>query len=427
MVSKKLKLLRKAIEKRRLKKVQRILLKNPDIQKHAFAKHFNSPLWTAMFLGYEEIVEILVEFGADIDEWYNFDTEDFSEEYYLTFLHWLAISNDGLDRINVAEVLIKHGANVNTNYYCNLTPLDLAIKGGNVKYAELLIKNNGKISADQEKYVPLQCDVLNAPISKQREMLHLLIDYSIIDINYCNHEKENLLHILFNNVDKVRCDLIKICQILIRLGVPMNARNVTGKSPFFMAVSTGNIELISIFVEEGADVNDEDSSNQRSVLHVACIMHNEEIIRLLLHKGAQISAKDYYGSTPFSLLDSAQLNYDQCLSVMIKEFSKLAFENFLITKSDLDIILSKPKSRELFYNCKAELSQIGKKKFYASLSYYWVLKMSKKIKELSVFLKSKEFARELKINFFCLNVFYYKNDLLEIIKKAMDLANDVNL
>ncbi|XP_071749523.1 transient receptor potential cation channel subfamily A member 1 homolog [Lepeophtheirus salmonis] len=143
-----------------------------------FGDHFdNSPLHVAALKGYEEIVDVLLEFGADIakkndDEQtplhlaakegqkkivmdilkrdrFSVNDSDFESH---TSLHLACIFGHS----KVVSTLIAAGADIEARNYCLWTPLDCAAAYGQTKCANLLLNANAPIDArDKNKTTPL--------------------------------------------------------------------------------------------------------------------------------------------------------------------------------------------------------------------------------------------------------------------------------
>lgn len=77
-------------------------------------------------------------------------------------------------------------------------------------------------------------------------------------------------------------------------------------SPLCMAISKGDMETVRKFIEYGADVNE--SGNGMTPLMVAARYNRVEIIKFLLEKGADTSAKDDRGNTALRYAELSKSN-----------------------------------------------------------------------------------------------------------------------
>jgi ankyrin repeat protein len=68
-------------------------------------------------------------------------------------------------------------------------------------------------------------------------------------------------------------------------------------------------------IGEGADI-DAQNEEGNTALHIACIWHRKEIVKLLLEKGADIEIKNYNGHTALST--ACFLRYKEIITLLEK-------------------------------------------------------------------------------------------------------------
>lgn len=429
------------------------VLNDPDIKKDFNYGVVDSPLWPAIVKSlenhlYEEIVEVLIEVGG-VNVNHLFITE-LDETKKFTFLHLLAaVDKRRPNHLKIAEILMKHGADVNIqdlNTFLS-PPVQVALHCKcSVESIEFWLKNGATLDGPVCKQMSPAVDAfIYEDPSLRQEILQLLLNYGL-DVNFKDSTSgENLLHILC--CADIEGGVTEVAEILINSGLPVDEVDYHGFSPLHCAVERRDPKLVSFFIQKGADVNRKsiiegafplimDIENRnceivylllsngadvnakdhagKTVLHEACIHKNEQMVNLLLQYDADLSPEDQNGRTPFSLLEYHNF-VDGCLSAMVKEFSKLSFENKPVSKKDMQLIESNAKAREHFEICAKELSRMKSTKFYDSYSYYSVLKMSKKIKKLANLTKNKEFVSKFHVNF---SFPLYESDLLRIFNEA---------
>lgn len=96
----------------------------------------STPLYIACIHRHRDAIILLIANGANINHGYN--TKEGSP------LHHLAYVND----VNIAELLIEHGADVSSRDFKNNTPLHLAATTGiTTPITKMLIKNGASINA----------------------------------------------------------------------------------------------------------------------------------------------------------------------------------------------------------------------------------------------------------------------------------------
>lgn len=299
------------------------------------------PIWEAMLGGHVEIVEIFIELGA------NPDIECSDEEYLgCTFLQYAAQIEYTLDNYKVAEVLIKHGAEINTTRHIHeiATPLQITVLNGNLKFLELFLKNNPRLDWDESHASPAELVFAIENDSIVEEMLRLLFVHGL-DPKFQDRNHDNLMHLLLNSKELDE-DPVPLAEVLLNYGVPLNdirvedkatllhrailrkdvkltalflkkgadanARDVKFKyplDPLSTAVTTGSLELVELLLSNGADVNVQDDEFGWTALHVACTSDNydKKIVELLIRRGGDVNIKDKLGHTTLYLLKLIEL------------------------------------------------------------------------------------------------------------------------
>ncbi|AXY04464.1 ankyrin repeat protein [Fowlpox virus] len=115
-----------------------------------------------------------------------------------------------------------------------------------------------------------------------------------IDINFKDDIGNTALH--------YACDYrngLNMVRHLIKNGADINIENDYGTTPLACAVSTRNIELVSILLDSGADPNSSSSSSiGTKVLHTAVGSGNFNIAKELIESGADPNIGDKAGVTP---------------------------------------------------------------------------------------------------------------------------------
>lgn len=107
------------------------------------------------------------------------------------------------------------------------------------------------------------------------------------------------------------------------------------------------------------------------------------------------------------------------LEIMMKEFSRINFENRLIPGKDMSWIRENLNAWKLFDECMNELQEMANTEFWASRSFYSLLKMTRSIRKLSnlaenvVFIRKVEDTINSKFSFF-------QHELTSKLKESLD-------
>ncbi len=92
-------------------------------------------------------------------------------------------------------------------------------------------------------------------------------------------------------------ELTEIQEMLARNPGAIESRDGLGKTPLFFAVTYGREDMMDLLIERGADVNAHDKTGL-TPLHVAAFMSRPACAEKLLTAGARIDATDNFGDTP---------------------------------------------------------------------------------------------------------------------------------
>jgi len=85
---------------------------------------------------------------------------------------------------------------------------------------------------------------------------------------------------------------IELAMMLIRRGADVNSKNSWGLTALHIASMDGNIKLADLLIENGADVNIKDDFGKTPLNTALNKGDDEEVVNLLLTKGASIDKKD---------------------------------------------------------------------------------------------------------------------------------------
>lgn len=165
-----------------------------------------------------------------------------------------------LGNYTMAKYFIDRGADVNEKAeFSELTPLELAVSKGNYAITKLLIENGAAINS-------FYYDSGDYPI-------HFAAEYG----------KEDIV------------------ELLIEKGADINCLNGSMKTPLSLAVSNGHKETAGVLIKNGVNVNFPIDGYGNYPLHIAAEKGNIEIIKLLLDSGADINRRNKLKEPPLLL------------------------------------------------------------------------------------------------------------------------------
>ncbi len=162
------------------------------------------------------------------------------------------------NNMNAAQVLIKHGADVNAPRDVDWCPLHIASAGGHLEISRLLIESGANVNA--QPFI----DSRPTPLSLASEEGHL-----------------------------------EIVRMLLENGADHNLRH-WDETPLYRACTSDHFEVAELLLKYGADIN---ASGQHgdTVLHRASMRGDQKVARRLLEHGANVHVRSRQGETPLQV------------------------------------------------------------------------------------------------------------------------------
>ena len=184
--------------------------------------NLNAPIVYASDEGYYDIVKVLIDNKADINQFNKFGYF-VGDSYRTVFYNALMVSiKNGYT--NIANLLIQNKAKINITNDYGYTPLSLAVSGGYIDTAILLINNGANFNKEYYSSFAIVNDYNNFFIS--------LLDKKL-NINYAFSNADNST-LLTYAVDKNATNIIKT---LIGKKADTSIRNNNGKTAFDIAMN----------------------------------------------------------------------------------------------------------------------------------------------------------------------------------------------
>jgi len=213
-----------------------------------------------------------------------------------------------------------------------MTPLLFAVRDGNTEMARLLLEKGAKINeASGNHTTPLIIALLNGQVGIATDLLarggdpNALDDYhrgalfAAIDLRNFNHDK-------YDDLPTDGRDPLDLIKALVKKGANVNQRtdtvpvhglmqfdgswvNFDGQTPFIRAALSGDIEVMRILLEAGADPNIKTAQGSTALMAASGInwipgqtySHPEadyiEAVKLCLDHNAEVNAKNSLGLT----------------------------------------------------------------------------------------------------------------------------------
>ncbi len=213
-----------------------------------------SGLFVASDKGRNDVVKLLVEAGADLNQTWNGVTPLFQ-----------ASQNAHTE---VVQVLVKAGADLNQAWNGE-TPLFQASQNGHAEVVQVLVKAGADLN---------QADDGATPLFQSSQNGH-----------------------------------IEVVQVLVKAGADLNQAD-DGATPLFMASQNGHAKVVQVLVDAGADLNQ--TWNGATPLFIASQNGHAEVVQVLVDAGANLNQANDDGATP--LFMASQNGHAEVVEILVK-------------------------------------------------------------------------------------------------------------
>ncbi len=270
--------------------VEHLAIKHPK-HVNAIGGLYEFPLLAALVGKHIRVAEILLKHGANVD------IRGMGKQ---TPLH------KEITDASIVQFLLNHGADVNCRRDDLRTPLHLVAWYGELEVARVLLEHKADVdSQDHKGKTPLHLLVeYGFRKDKVPDLAQLLLEHGA-DVNRRDEVNNNPLHLAMDRW------MYKCARILLQHGADASVENSMGKTPLHLLFkndySKGDniLDLVRLSLEHGADVNIR-TTNEWTLLHAAAFWGKPETTRVLLDHGANTNAENDRGETPLHLVSRGE-------------------------------------------------------------------------------------------------------------------------
>ncbi|XP_037704442.1 protein TANC1 isoform X3 [Choloepus didactylus] len=249
----------------------------------------NAPiLCVQSHLGHEEVVTVLLEFGACLDG---------VSENGMTALCYAAAAG----HMRLVCLLAKKGARVDhldKKGQCALVHSALRGHGDILRYLLACEWSAGP----RQPGAPRKSQALQQALTAAASMGHSLVVQCLLGM-----EKEHEVDV--NGTDTLWGETaltaaagrgkLEICELVLERGAAVSQTNRRGVPPLFCAARQGHWQIVKLLLEHGCDVNLSDKQGRTPLMVAACEGHLSTV-EFLLSKGAALSSLDKEGLSALS-------------------------------------------------------------------------------------------------------------------------------
>jgi len=217
----------------------------------------------------------------------------------------IAVQNDNSE---IMDLLLKNNADVNQASPEGFTPLAIAAQEGHVKLAKTLLNRGANISA---RVVTGETPLLLAVHKGHRDMVKFLIE------NGASRNDTTAAGMSAAHIAAVNGNTLML-RLLSSLGFDLSSRTMQdGTPPIIAAAAAGQVGILHALMQLDREIRlDETNDIMLSPFHVAASEGNLEVMEFLYMHGCDIDIQDEAGATP--LFRAVQHNRSRVLRWLVK-------------------------------------------------------------------------------------------------------------
>jgi ankyrin len=288
-------LLHDAIKKGDEPTVRKLLMMGAKIEEKNLL--FESDLSLAVSSGKVEIVDLLLEYGADIER-----RRPYSKETPL-------MEATKLRSYAIVKLLLQRGADSQSTDRKGNSSLHIACECGDEGLVNLLLQHRDGI--EQRCFDSMDTPLLLATRSGQIAIVDLLVQRGAI-IEAADSEGKTPLHL----VSELRDD--KMAKLLLKSGANPGAKESRRqRTPLHYAAEKGNLAVARALLQSTAHIDTQDGEFGTAALHLAAELGHRDIVSLLIQKGAAVDVSLHASRTTPLHLASAN-GHDAVVKILLE-------------------------------------------------------------------------------------------------------------
>ena len=253
----------------------------------------NQPLHYAVRSGNIEFVRLFIEHVSKLNDFKTKDDMcDFLSCYNTDSITPLYIAFK-LKNIEMIKLLLEFGADIDEEMMNMTTPLHLACMFGNIEIFLYLIHNKAKITIDDNGQSPLHSACIGGNINIIRILLQHFLELNIAAeltsvsefISLCDDNNISPLQIAFQQKNM---QLIRL--LLVEFGGNVNELMNDNNTPLHYACGWGNFDFFRFLINKKAKITLNELG--QTPLHLACIGGNINIVKILLKRFSELDDEE---------------------------------------------------------------------------------------------------------------------------------------
>lgn len=192
--------------------------------------------------------------------------------------------------IEIVEFLIESGADLLLMNGVDMTPLHLAARDGQFSVVQLILDKSPKIP---ERILNDALTVASMSVDGSDAIVRLIDDYRTKQVRpSTDNLKAANAHLLEGSENGDR-DLVLAS---LSKGADPNVQDGRGMRPLLWAALRGHLDIVEILLDNGANIDGTNTAEWTSLMEAAMEGHLD-VVRLLLERGAKVNEKTVVSGT----------------------------------------------------------------------------------------------------------------------------------
>nr|AKD28028.1 ankyrin repeat domain protein [Glypta fumiferanae]AKD28030.1 ankyrin repeat domain protein [Glypta fumiferanae] len=206
----------------------------------------------------------------------------------------------------IAKLLLESGSRVNSEYESNNSPLHFAVLSEDAQIVSMLLDRCADVDA-KNNYS--KTALYLAVVRKNLTIAELLLNKNA-NVNLSDRLCRSALY------RAVEMRNPEMTELLLRRGSYDDSKALDGMNPLYLAIEHKNVRIVEDFLNSGPFVNLTSGKYGETPLHHAATHGNEDIVKLLIDRGANVSARNERGLMPIHLAATAK--NDDIVEILLK-------------------------------------------------------------------------------------------------------------
>lgn len=204
-----------------------------------------------------------------------------------------AVATQDIELVN--DILKVEPLLSNESDKMGLYPIQYALFGSDTSILDILVANGASLDIINEELG----DVSLLQIAAYFDVPESSLSWTISQFDNLDIVDEEGNTALMYAAEQSSAERV---QIFIDSGASINAQNIDGSTPLHQAIDFRNVDAVKVLVNSGADLNIQDDHGY-TPLHHAVLARSEETVKILIDAGSDIDIKDNSGHTPVLLAE----------------------------------------------------------------------------------------------------------------------------